>query len=1191
MKSLVRFAVLAAAAQAVLTSPSARAQAVFTTTSLSGNWDGIPWKTNNVSTTAIPGGNPMDVVDLPYQNPATGPYSLNGSRSVASVGSVGNGGWTLQQTNPGDTLTLNSPFYGASGSLKSAAINKNNVGITLKVPIIITTNVFMHATDSNGSLTLTKGWTDNGKGYSVTKGGNGILAYSDDVSIGKAPVFGDLNILMGWMSWKPNVTALPASLNSFGDGTMLLNGGGFELNLNNSSAGTVTYSAVPVVVGPGSGSFVMQGNTAGHTLVINGFDVGLGGLLMLGCNNSAQPGTTTYNGSFTIIRTNAAVTGLITVFGGSSSPNLGASPIQDGPSAFFTRQPLVLKAIDRAPLPLAGTNTYDEGTVIDSIITQNGTGYASVSAASSLGTGDVFVRPAGRLRLGAAANVAAGKCVTLANNATQLGYCGLAFNGLAAISADSSGILGVDTASFSQTLDLSDIGDGTLLLGSSAGGTYGAATLGAGQGNRYRLGGGGSTLTFTQAGVISAGASGLDIGSVLSGGNGTVKFNAAQSHALPVTVARNSTLQGVAQAVGTSPFGTGPITLQGGNLHLINNGTSMFSTNSAITFTSAGLLQFSVADWQVSSMLFGTLTRNTTYRGTLTLSASSLGTGTGRNEGRVVIVGTPPATAAVNGGTGTMVAPYYIRDDRNFLTYGAYGFKAATYSATADLNAVNNANAEVFTTTKDQTGASIVVNPTTVHALKVGHAIGGAALTISSGGLIVNGDKAVANAINFGAEGVVYAYSSLTANGALTATDGLTKFGPQRLTLSATNTAGLVGPITINQGTLQVGRDNSLGAAANEIILNGGTLFVDRQGADPLFTSARTLRTGPAGGTFSSTANDGAYSWSGSMIIDGPLTVGIGQNNSITITGPIQDAVGAAGLLIIAGSAPHFIQTPAASVTYSGGTLIFQPRSPANSGPKTHVYSGSRLGTGDVVVEQGVLVLEDDAAIAPSARLWTGMSAMIGGNILNSLYSETDFMTAAPVIGSLEGLGTIRLGNATTPAVHTALTLGGDDTDSAFFGTITQASGRTGSITKAGAGVFTLGGASTYTGATTVNAGTLRLVGSLAGGVTVGGNGTLSGKGRIGGNLAVNGTWEVQLQADGDHEQMVVNGAATFANGAKVEVAANGTDLEYDVPVVILTAAGGISGQPSVTPGFSLSRTATTLSLRRPYAATIIVVR
>jgi autotransporter-associated beta strand protein len=269
------------------------------------------------------------------------------------------------------------------------------------------------------------------------------------------------------------------------------------------------------------------------------------------------------------------------------------------------------------------------------------------------------------------------------------------------------------------------------------------------------------------------------------------------------------------------------------------------------------------------------------------------------------------------------------------------------------------------------------------------------------------------------------------------------------------------------------------------------------------------------------------------------------------------------------------------------------PVSVSNDGSMLFVLAGSRLGTGDVMVEQGSLALEDDGAIDPAARLWMSLDAPVSGEAVfyTPYRCYAYFRSAAPVIGSLEGLGQVVLGNAVTPATNTTLTVGGDNTDSAFYGRIAQNAGRVGALVKTGAGTFTLGGENTYTGATTVDAGTLRLVGSLAGGVAVGANGTLSGRGVIGGALSVDGAVKAELRGDGDYDQLVVGGAVTFGAGAELVVDSGSFKLPYGESVEFIIAAGGITGKLTPPADYFITATPTSLWLNRKHLAGAVIVR
>jgi autotransporter-associated beta strand protein len=104
-------------------------------------------------------------------------------------------------------------------------------------------------------------------------------------------------------------------------------------------------------------------------------------------------------------------------------------------------------------------------------------------------------------------------------------------------------------------------------------------------------------------------------------------------------------------------------------------------------------------------------------------------------------------------------------------------------------------------------------------------------------------------------------------------------------------------------------------------------------------------------------------------------------------------------------------------------------------------------------------------------------------------------------IGSVEGDGIVNLGGV-------GLTLGTNNLSTAFSGVIEDIGATTGSLGKAGTGIFTLAGANTYTAGTTISAGVLRVTnragsGTGAGPVnvtagTLGGSGTIAGPVTIG---------------------------------------------------------------------------------------------
>jgi len=243
----------------------------------------------------------------------------------------------------------------------------------------------------------------------------------------------------------------------------------------------------------------------------------------------------------------------------------------------------------------------------------------------------------------------------------------------------------------------------------------------------------------------------------------------------------------------------------------------------------------------------------------------------------------------------------------------------------------------------------------------------------------------------------------------------------------------------------------NLGASAfnltgNAITLGGG---ITNNSA-----SVQTIGFGGTGVTLSA-----GQTWNSGLLLGGGLIVGSAVNlagqplmvdgtNTTTISGPVTDSGPGVGSINKVGT----------------GTLLL---------------SGTNTFTGTTTVSNGLLQLQNGAAIANSAAV-----VVTGPGALALLSSET--------IGSLSGTGNTNL-NANT------LTVGNDGVipfagNSTYAGNLT---GLGGSLVKNGTGVFTTSGANTYTGTTMVNTGTLNVLGSHIGGgnYTIAPGATLAGNG------------------------------------------------------------------------------------------------
>ncbi|WP_035609072.1 autotransporter-associated beta strand repeat-containing protein [Haloferula sp. BvORR071] len=123
--------------------------------------------------------------------------------------------------------------------------------------------------------------------------------------------------------------------------------------------------------------------------------------------------------------------------------------------------------------------------------------------------------------------------------------------------------------------------------------------------------------------------------------------------------------------------------------------------------------------------------------------------------------------------------------------------------------------------------------------------------------------------------------------------------------------------------------------------------------------------------------------------------------------------------------------------------------------------------TGNASVSSGTLTVSNNNG-AQNAKL-----VVTGGAVR--------FTSAAPQVASIAGAfgSSIVLGNS-SGSVNTKLSVGDVDSVSNFAGSISNAAGATGSLTKTGTSTLVLSGANTYTGTTTVNGGLLKFDQRLA---------------------------------------------------------------------------------------------------------------
>ena len=178
-----------------------------------------------------------------------------------------------------------------------------------------------------------------------------------------------------------------------------------------------------------------------------------------------------------------------------------------------------------------------------------------------------------------------------------------------------------------------------------------------------------------------------------------------------------------------------------------------------------------------------------------------------------------------------------------------------------------------------------------------------------------------------------------------------------------------------------------------------------------------------------------------------------------------------------------------------------------------------------------------------------------------------DMASHSDTINGLSGAGTV---DNTTASTTSVLTVGGDDADCDFNGTIQNSAG-TLCLAKTGAGTLSLSGTNTYTGSTAVGAGVLEVAdtGSLTSDTTVsGGEFRFVGNAELAGDLTVGASGRVVFDGGGTIiGNAMITGDAVFASTGVICVTET------------LTLSGGVNetstlaaGQTLVTPRLNVER-------------------
>ncbi|MBL9095075.1 MAG: autotransporter-associated beta strand repeat-containing protein [Planctomycetaceae bacterium] len=841
----------------------------------------------------------------------TGGITLAGGRlALRADGSTvfgPSGGYDVTLGGPADSVSVIDVNRDASTSATNATFTFGE--LTIGDRTLQTTGANGYRVQFDGTTTLTGGATfdtptaqltlagqilGGGSGFGITKLGAGVLVLSN-ASTSTPNELAFLNIKQGTVQ----VNGVYGASASGGADIILDNG---TLNLRHDGDGLSTQETIyvggDVVMSGAAGTIGVDriGTTASQkTLELDGLTIAKQRLVITGSSTTAY--SLAFNGVTTLNDAARIDAGVGTVLRGEI--------IDTGPG-------YTLNKLGGGTLYVNADNSnFRGGTVISAgtVIFGNLLGSSSIvyNGNATLGTGNVTVNPGAAVRFTALGNISAGQRYNFASNALSLARADLQLDAdpsAFSIRSNTSGALALNVATYSTALDMARLGDGTWSLGAVGTSSYRAATLGAGLGNVYRFGAGGSSVEIFLPNVVT-GDNSVEVGrrlynaTVIGNTTGTVVFAQDQNYTgdTIVHVGSTSTIGNTLDFRGTlaSPniyvFGRLTANVNGTFVNGDNTGNRnnvVLAPGAALRFdytsTAAGP---SIDKWHDSTpiVLNGSavelIGRNATnavtsetvgdlsFRGgsvvlvqesgtaaqaELTVaSLTRVGQGTltftrgGSSAANIGQVGGDTVRFLVASGAPTVtngiVAPYIVNGtDHSFMTYGADGLANAAYAGTLAAGT----GVEVV----DVTATTTLAAAADVYALRTsGDILGGQDITIRSGGLITTSTRNLTANLIFGtsgspAEALIYTTGTTTLTGSITA-ENLTKFGVGRLTLTQASPNLTGTTIQVNAGQLQIQNAAALGTTEKVIRLAGSTVSTStlelRANASTVFNAAVEL--------------------------------------------------------------------------------------------------------------------------------------------------------------------------------------------------------------------------------------------------------------------------------------------------------------------------------------------------------------